>query len=239
MFEVLVDFVVDEPRTVLDLGCGSGNLSRPLAARVDRIDAIDVSTSMVDEGKRLPGGDGPRLSWMVGRAEEHPLRQPYALVTAGQSLGWMNWDVLLPRLHDLLTPRGRLAIVGVGAHPDPANRSWEEGLMDLIKRFSLVPDYDSGFDLVAELTRRRLFQEQGRITTAAVPLRQSAAGYIESFHARASLPRGRMGPQNAAAFDAALRQLLVGEVGETIELEIAAEVIWGKPLRPGSTTPDR
>lgn len=90
MFNVLVGLIAGEPRTVLDLGCGTGFIARPLAPRVDRVDAIDVSEAMIEEGKRLPGGDHPHLQWIVGRAEDVALHPPYALITAGDSLHWME-----------------------------------------------------------------------------------------------------------------------------------------------------
>src|SRR5262249_33085794 len=105
-FDILEGLITDEPRVVLDIGCGTGFLARPLAHRVDRLDAIALSPTMIEEGKRLPGGDDPRLRWVVGRIEEVPLDPPYALVTAGDALPWLDWDVLLPRLADVLTPSG-------------------------------------------------------------------------------------------------------------------------------------
>src|SRR5438270_13066726 len=79
-FELLAGSIVDKPRAVLDIGCGTGFLARPLAPLVDRLDAVDVSAAMIEEGRHLPGGDDPRLRWIVGRVEDAPLDPPYALV---------------------------------------------------------------------------------------------------------------------------------------------------------------
>lgn len=43
-----------------------------------------------------------------------PLGPPYGLVTAGSSLHWMDWEVVLPRIGRLLSPEGCLAIVNEG-----------------------------------------------------------------------------------------------------------------------------
>jgi ubiquinone/menaquinone biosynthesis C-methylase UbiE len=72
VFGVLAELIVDQPRAVLDVGCGDGALARHLVASVDRVDAVDVSVAMVENGRELPGGDHPRLRWMVGRVEEVP-----------------------------------------------------------------------------------------------------------------------------------------------------------------------
>ena len=95
-FAILTGLIRDTPRTVLDLGCGDGLVARPLAPLVDRVDALDISAAMLAEGRRRPGGDHPNLTWIVGAAETAPLSPPYALVTAGDSLHWMDWDVVLP-----------------------------------------------------------------------------------------------------------------------------------------------
>jgi 2-polyprenyl-3-methyl-5-hydroxy-6-metoxy-1,4-benzoquinol methylase len=90
-FEVLAGLLADGPRVALDVGCGDGAIARPLAPLVDRVDAVDASAAMIEAGKGLPGGGHPRLRWIIGRAEDAPLRPPYALVTAGSSLHWMDW----------------------------------------------------------------------------------------------------------------------------------------------------
>src|SRR5262249_58459353 len=108
-FELLNDLIVDEPRAVLDVGCGTGNVARPLAAYVERVDAVDLSLPMLERARTLPGGDSPKIRWLHGRAEEVELEPPYALVTAGASLHWMGGDVVLPRLARALRQHGLLA----------------------------------------------------------------------------------------------------------------------------------
>ncbi len=102
VFLVLRDLIVGEPRTVLDLGCGTGDIARPLAGVVDFVDAVDCSAAMIERGQTLPGGDRPNLSWIRRYAEEVPLpRAIYGLVTAGESLHWMDWARLMPRLDQI------------------------------------------------------------------------------------------------------------------------------------------
>src|SRR4051812_18618871 len=44
---------IEPSQTVLDLGCGVGRLTRPLAARAKRVVAVDVSYEMLCRGREL------------------------------------------------------------------------------------------------------------------------------------------------------------------------------------------
>lgn len=224
-FDVLVELVRDDPRVVLDVGTGTGELSRPLASRVDRVDAVDASAAMISKGKTLPGGDHPDLRWIEGRIEDVPLQPPYALITAGDSLHWMDWDVVMPRFRELGTPRGLLAIV----HRTERSPPWQEDLSGLIAEYSTMQNFQP-FDLVEELERRHLFQPVGAHQTAPVTYRQSIEEYVESFHSRSSLSRENMPPADAAAFDRGLRELVRpwSEDG-FMRLETVGGIVWGLP----------
>lgn len=91
VFALLASLVLDEPRTVLDVGSGSGDIARPIVELVERVDAVDFSQKMIDKGKQLPNGNHPRLHWLYGKVEEVPLAPPYALITAGSSIHWPAW----------------------------------------------------------------------------------------------------------------------------------------------------
>jgi trans-aconitate methyltransferase len=119
VFAILAGLITGRPRRVLDAGCGTGSLARVLVAHVERLDAVDLSHAMIARGKRLPNGDHPRLCWLRGRVEDLPLDPPYALITAGLSLHWIDVPVVLPRFHQALIDEGYLAIVGHEAVPDP------------------------------------------------------------------------------------------------------------------------
>lgn len=232
-FGIVAGLIVDEPRNVLDIGCGTGFMARPLAPLVDRIDAVDVSAAMIEEGRRLPGGDHPRLRWIVGRVEDAPLDPPYALATAGDSLHWMDWDVVLPRLADALSPSGLLAILDVESEIVPNDESFRQARLELIRRYTTFEEWrPAGFDLLAELKRRGLFREVDRTETHAILFRQSADAYVESYHARASLSWPRMDPDRAAEFDTELRQLVVERVGGEVEMAVRGRIVWGTPLQP-------
>lgn len=226
IFERLVALIRDTPRTVLDVGTGTGELARPLAARVERVDAVDPSAAMIVAGKRAPGGNRPNLRWIEGYAEDATVFPTYGLITTGDSLHWMDWEVVLPRFHDLLTPRGRLAIV----HRSEVAPPWQEGLDELIETYSTTKNFLKGFDLIATLESWRLFATDGTFETAPVAYQQTVEEYILTFHSRSSFSPEKMPPGDLAAFDDALRNLVLpfSERG-LLTLRTVGSIVWGYP----------
>lgn len=229
VFDILTGLMRDEPQTVLDAGCGTGYLARHLVDRVDRLDAVDLSVAMIEQGKGLPNGAHPRLNWIVGAIEDVTLNPPYALIVAGDSIHWMDWYVVMPRFSRLLTPSGHLAILRLEQLPAP----WDEEFWPIRRQYSVIPNFQE-YDNIAGLQDRGLFHLVGRQRTAPVPFTQSLDEYIESLHARAALSRERMRPEDAAAFGARVRALVSPVCGDTVDLQVAAEVVWGKPVEPGA-----
>jgi hypothetical protein len=125
----------------------------------------------------------------------------------------------------MLTPRGVLAIV----EGDRSAPPWRDGLRPILDRYSTNRDYQP-YDLPAELAARGLWRQAGMVTLPPEPFRQPLAAYVESFHARNGFSRERMTARDAAAFDAAVTDL-VGPycVAGEVPLQIGARVVWGAP----------
>ena len=225
-FDILVGLITDEPHTVLDVGTGTGDIARKLVTRVERVDAVDRSEAMIRKGKTLPSVDHPRLRWISGEIEQIELHPPYALITAGESLHWMNWEVALSRFHEVITPHGQLAIVYREEVPPP----WQDGLDQLIRRYSTIRNYEE-FDLIEELEKRHLFQKSGEHMTDPVTSTISIEHYIASFHSRSSLSLEHMPSSDAAAFDMGVRELVEPWSNEGhIQLQCIGSIVWGTPL---------
>jgi trans-aconitate methyltransferase len=229
VFDILADLVVGAPRIVLDIGTGTGDVARNLATRVDRVDAVDISAEMIAAGQHLPGGNLSNLRWILGTAEDATLEAPYGLVVAGESLHWMNWERVLPRVASALLPGGMLAIARRDQPPPP----WHDALSALIREHSAMYNYQD-FDLIAELTVRGLFEEVGEHATEPGTFVQLVEDYINSFHSMSSLSLERLTPDAAADFDAKLRVILAPyAVDGAVTLQPYGHVVWGRPLRPG------
>jgi ubiquinone/menaquinone biosynthesis C-methylase UbiE len=226
VFDILGRLITEEPRTVLDIGAGEGAIARPLAQRVDRVDAVDVSAAMIEAGRQRPGGEGPNLHWILGAAETATLSGPYALVTAGASLHWMPWEAMLGRLARVMTPHAYLAIIEHG----PRDVPWRDDLVKVVKRHSRNPDYDPTFSVAEALQQAGLLDLSGRAETVPVAFRQSVEDYVEQFHSTSSLAREHMAEQEAADFDRAVEQIVRPWAdGDVLELRIVANLAWGRP----------
>jgi len=230
---LLDELATGRPRTILDVGCGSGDLARWLTPIAERVDAVDVSRPMIEIGKTLMGGDARNLHWICSRAETAPLQPPYSLIMAGDSLHWMDWDVIMSRLRAALAPDGYLALV---------TRSWGTGTPEetaIFSRYSTNPDFRP-LNLIVELTARGLFHQSGEQEMAPEPWHPTVVEYIESRHSQSAFSRKRMPPADVVAFDAALRDLLqrlcdegvITQRHDRLQLAIHAKVTWGIPSSP-------
>jgi SAM-dependent methyltransferase len=90
-------------QTVVDVGAGTGKLTRLLPATGARVVAVEPIAEM---RAKLDG-----LEALDGTAEELPLPDGVAdVVTVAQAMHWFDLDRALPELHRVLRPGGRLAL---------------------------------------------------------------------------------------------------------------------------------
>jgi SAM-dependent methyltransferase len=98
----------DEPRDVVDLGAGTGKLTRSLVALGHRVTAIEPLPAMLE---RIPAA-APGAFAILGNAEVIPLPDAHAdVVTCAQSFHWFDHSLALPEIARVLRPGGRLALV--------------------------------------------------------------------------------------------------------------------------------
>lgn len=98
------------PLRVLELGAGTGKLTRSLVALGHTVVATDPSTAMLAELTRSQVGAAVKTT--VTRAEQLPFAaQSFDAVVAGQAFHWFDADAVLPEVARVLRPEGTLGLV--------------------------------------------------------------------------------------------------------------------------------
>ena len=204
VFDLLASLIGDKPRVVLDVGCGTGELARPLAAFVDEVDAVDPSAAMIEIGREREGGELPNIRWVCQSAEEFPYENGrYGLIVAGASIHWMDWHTVLPRMATSLVAGGNLAVVSGHEIAAP----WVESLNSILPQYSTNRNFGR-HSAIDELERRHLFSTVGRQRMAPQDHDMLVEDYVELLHARNGFSRQRMTQAQADEFDAAVRELV-------------------------------
>jgi len=133
--DVIVDWLVeDRPRHVVDLGAGTGKLTRALAARVPSVTAVEPDPVMrAALSKRLPG-----MAALAGTAEKIPLSTASAdAVMVGQAWHWVDPVRAVPEVARVLRSGGFLGLVWNDRDEDDA---WIARLSSLLKQYGTSPD---------------------------------------------------------------------------------------------------
>lgn len=215
---------------VLELGCGSGAVTRRLAPLVRSIHAIDVSPLMLEEARRLPGGEHEAIRWVEGAAETAALDGPYDLACAAAALHWMDWDVVLPRVAAALASGARLAVIEMSVGRDTPWRAAED---EMFPHYSHIKNFER-YDLPELLSELGLWSIDDRVEIGPESFVQRVEDYVEQFHSSSGLRRSGMGAARAQEFDERLRALVEPYARDgRLELDVRARLALGRP-RPAT-----
>jgi SAM-dependent methyltransferase len=112
-----------EARTILDLGCGTGLLTRELAINGRQVIGVDPLPAMLAEARRQPGAG--RVQWIEGTASDLGTEEADLVVMTGNVaqvfLDDAEWEATLRNIHAALRPGGYLAFES----RNPDDRGWE------------------------------------------------------------------------------------------------------------------
>jgi 2-polyprenyl-3-methyl-5-hydroxy-6-metoxy-1,4-benzoquinol methylase len=130
--QAIIDAVMSRrPKSVLDIGCGEGWLSRALAERgVERTVGVDVVPTLVEQARRAGGGEFRVASYEGIAAGELDLRVDVAVANFAL-IGKDAVDALIRKSPSLLEPGGALIIQtlhpGVAGGDQPYQDGWRTG----------------------------------------------------------------------------------------------------------------
>ncbi|HEY7178965.1 MAG TPA: methyltransferase domain-containing protein [Gaiella sp.] len=98
----------ETPCDVVDLGAGTGKLTRSLAALGHHVVAVEPLAEMLDRLRAAV----PGVTAVVGTAESMPLPDGSAdVVTCAQAFHWFDHEPALAEIARVLRPGGRIALV--------------------------------------------------------------------------------------------------------------------------------
>ncbi|MDY4333022.1 class I SAM-dependent methyltransferase [Pectobacterium brasiliense] len=97
-------------QNALDVGCGTGQLTRQLAEHFDAVKGIDPSVSQLGNAVAHH-----RIDYACSPAETLP-EQPltYSLITAAQAAHWFKLDAFYQEVRRVAVPQGILALISYG-----------------------------------------------------------------------------------------------------------------------------
>lgn len=176
---------LDGQGRLLDVGCGPGVMTLPLAHCFTEAVGLDPDPGMLAEGARRAAAAGiENITWMRARAEDLPAGLgTFRVVTFAQSFHWMDRDRVAALVLEMLEPRGALVHIsdlkedGVGGHCDdklPHSLPPYEAIRELIRRYlGPVPRAGQGLlrygnpDGEAIVLRNAGFQDPERVRIPA------------------------------------------------------------------------
>jgi trans-aconitate 2-methyltransferase len=151
------------PRTIVDLGCGAGNVTRVLGERWPgaRIRGVDNAASMLARAREAAQGDA-RFDWIEADLADFAPGEPVDLLFSNAALHWLDGHAeLFPRLFDFVAPAGVLAVqmpsnFGAPSHTILADIAtsprWRAQLGRIVRTAPVAPAADY-FALLAPLAR--------------------------------------------------------------------------------------
>ena len=140
--ERVVDFLVERfglngTARVLDLGCGAGQLTLPLARPVETVVAMDPNEAMLDQAKRRAAASGvENVEWVVGSdADLDAALGPLGLTVMGRSFHWMDQERTLRRLFEATEPGGGVALLTDREWLTKGRADWQAAVYDVVSRY--------------------------------------------------------------------------------------------------------
>jgi SAM-dependent methyltransferase len=98
---------------VLEIGCGTGQLTEALVALGSSLTSIDIGPAMVEAARRRVGAAAATFE-VVPFEELDAAVDSFALIASGTAFHWVDPEVGWTRTADLLRPGGWLALLTTG-----------------------------------------------------------------------------------------------------------------------------
>ncbi|MEU9117815.1 methyltransferase domain-containing protein [Streptomyces sp. NPDC048483] len=135
-------FALTTDDIVLDLGCGTGQLTVPLASRVGSVIGMDPEPDMLRLARDTAARHDVRnATWVLGADTDVPAlcelmgQRSLAMAVIGQALHWMRHEELFRGLSPLFRSGGGVAVVSNGMPLWLQDSDWSRSLRACLERY--------------------------------------------------------------------------------------------------------
>jgi ubiquinone/menaquinone biosynthesis C-methylase UbiE len=151
---------------VLEIGCGSGQLTRGLAARGLHVTALDPGTNLIALARKNLEGAGA-VEFINDRFEDASFPgEHFRAVFSASALHWVDPQVSWRKIADVLVPGGTLALISYFGLEEQRSRDDQEAVLAAISR--VAPDVAANWPAYRDLDAILAGVEQRRENVSAV-----------------------------------------------------------------------
>ena len=151
---------------VLEVGCGSGQLTRGLVARGLHVTVLEPGKSLIALARQNLEGAG-EVEFVNAQFEEALLpREQFAAVFSASAFHWVDPKVSWQRAADVLVRCGTLALVQYFGLEEPRSKPDQEAALAAIRK--IAPDIAANWPVYRDLDATLAGMEQRRGNVSAV-----------------------------------------------------------------------
>jgi SAM-dependent methyltransferase len=151
---------------VLEVGCGSGQLTRSLLARGLHVTALEPGKNLIALARQNLEGAG-EAEWVNARFEDALLpRDHFRAVFSASAFHWVDPEVGWQKASDVLVPGGTLALVQYCGLEEPRTKGDQEAALAAIAK--VAPDIAANWPAYRDLdaTLAGMEQRRGNVSEA-------------------------------------------------------------------------
>jgi SAM-dependent methyltransferase len=150
---------------VLEVGCGSGQLTRDLADRGLRVTALEPGTNLIALARQNLVGAGA-VEFVNARFEDALLpREQFQAVFSASAFHWVDPKVSWQKAADVLVPGGTLALVSYFGLTEPRSKEDQEAVLAALRK--VAPDIATDWPAYRDLDAMLAGLEQRRDNVSA------------------------------------------------------------------------
>src|SRR5215469_5970489 len=134
---------------VLEVGCGSGQLTRSLAGRGLRVTAVEPGANLLSLARQNLAGTG-EVEFVNDRFEDARLpHERFRAVFSASAFHWVNPEVGWQKAADVLVPGGTLALVQYFGMEEARTKQDQDAVLAALRK--VAPDIAAGWPAYRDL----------------------------------------------------------------------------------------